>query len=205
VLNPVWSEKSSRVANRSKPPLRSRPNRRAREAHVDDLPEGAGGDPETQILAPAAKIALRDADVEGEVLVELNPAPNDSSPVGCSCTATCRTVRSARFPQLFDGDVLEEAEPTNIVLGAVDEHAVERIPLDKAQFAADDRIQRTDVADHIDPLDVHARTLRTWKATSTTPVSRLGVSRGRMSTLANPADPAAKGRASVACSIWSPL
>ena len=58
----------------------------------------------------------------------------------------------------LDFDVLENAQPLQALLGAIDEHAVEGITFRKAEFAADHVILRAIVADDVDALDVNSRT-----------------------------------------------
>jgi hypothetical protein len=117
---------------------------------------------------------------------------------------TCRTVRSGRVARgVGDVDVLEEAQRLDLVLRAVDQHAVVGVAFGQQQLAADHVVQRLGVADDVDALDVDARAFLDVEGDVDGVGLRVGGIARPTSTKAKPAAPAAKVRASVALSILS--
>ena len=125
------------------------------EAEIDLLTQRAPFNTGDDVLAPAAEVALGDAQVDDEGI--------DGAEAGADGKLAGRLFRDGdidhrpvrrRTAGLFDGDVLEEAEGPQVVARPLQQGAVEGVAFGQHHFAADDVVQRAGVADHVDPVDV---------------------------------------------------
>ena len=131
------------------------------EAEIDLLAQRAPFDAGDHVLAPAAEVAFRNAQVDHEAVdgAEARADGQFACRLLLDGDIDDRTVRRGAAG-LIDRDFLEEAQRPQIVARPLQQGAVEGVAFGQHQLAPDDRVDGAGVADDVDAIDVDTLAFR---------------------------------------------